>query len=209
MIGTWKFLRYALILMSAITIVSSIISGVIVGIENGKWEDLARATGGKLLSTDRDISLSVEKLKDIKTNPDKYDIIDTDNLKTRLWGNIGILIIIGFLIFKLLMWLWDAVFHDLNIFSVLIGIVGTIFIMSFLQVGWIMYESKYIAKQGFTDKLTFPEAVPFYGTYNLLTNFRLMGITGHKNLFEGILPEVLVNQTIETTLPETVTIIDY
>lgn len=214
LIGTWKFLRIALIIMSAGAVVFSIFSAIITGASGGGWDDLARSTGGRLISADRDIGLTVEKLKDVQLNPQNYDSIDVDNMKSRIFFNIGIFIIVGFLIFKFFVWFWSKAIStgeaNVGFGAYAIIIVFTLLILSFLQMGWLVYESKFIDDAGYFDRIHAPEAIPFYGIYNFVRNIDIMKISGGKDLPLGLEKEV-VNTTeniIENINPDILNIVD-
>jgi len=184
LIALGKFARFSFFLMGAGMIVFSIISALIVGLSGEGWEEFARATGGKILSTDRDIGITVEKLEDIKSNPSNYDLIDVDNTKTRLWQDIILLGVIFYFFFWLGVKLWDGLWHDTNFATYIVVAIFTILLMSMFQIGWLIYESKYIESKSISDKITFPEAMPFYGTYHFFRNIKLLSVTGDKKIYE-------------------------
>ena len=206
--GKWKVLRVIAIIMGIGTVIFSIFSAVMVGINGGGWDDLMRATGGRLFDSDRDLSLTVEKLKFVQENPNSYDSIDVDNMKSRIFTDLGILAIFFYLFVTLFAFIWNKAIStgepNIGFGAYIIIIFLVIMIMSFLHVGWLVYESKVINGQGYTDGIHIPEAIPYYGIYNFATNYKVLSTTGTKdiNLFNEVI------QTNETINPNVITIID-
>ena len=201
-----SIVRYTLISIIIGTLLSSIISTFIIGLNTGNWDDFARATGGRLLNSDRDSGLTTDKLLDVKANPQNYDSIDVDSLKNRLLINLGIFVVLFILLFKLGLVIWDNIWqHSVNFVTYIVISVFIIGFMAFLQVGWLVYESKAIDNMGYTDKIHYPEAVPFYGTFHFFSNLGVYNVKGTKEInFNN-----KVIQTNDTIInPNIVTIID-
>lgn len=186
-LGIWKFLKYASIIIGAGMIVFSILSSAIVGFSGGGWDDFARATGGRLLNADRDNGITTDKLLDVQANPQNYDGIDVDNMKSRIWYNFGIFAIIFYVLFWFGVKIWDGLWHDVNFATYVVVGVITVLILGGMQFGWLVYESKVIDNQGYLDKIHIPEAIPFYGTFHFFRNVDVMKVTGTKDIaFEEI-----------------------
>ena len=191
------------------TVILSIVYAIMVGFNGGGWDDLMWATGGRIFDSDRDLSLTVEKLKVVRDNPSLYDSIDVDSLKSRIFFDLGVLVMFFYVFLQIMQLIWtkgiDPNSNNIGVVGYLIIIVIILGTMSLLHVGWLVYESKVINDQGYTDGIHIPEAIPFYGVYNFISNYKLMGITGTKglNLFEEN-----IQQTNETINPNVVNIVD-
>lgn len=211
--GTWfaikPVLKTTFIIMSAITILIPILSGVITGVQGGGWEDLFSATGGKLLSTDRDVGHVIEKLEHVKANPNQYDVIDVDNLKTRLGQDIAILFILFFLVAKVWAFIWgkfvDPASTRLSFGAMSVIIVLALITISFLHGSWLFYEKSIDDKK---LDIEFPEDLPLYNTlWRLPQHLDFFGIQGGRSIYKSRTSEI--NMTSNETLNQNIiTIID-
>ena len=205
-----KFGRGIAIIIGLGTVILSIVYAIIVGFNGGGWDDLMWATGGRIFDSDRDLSLTTEKLKVVQENPSLYDSIDVDSLKSRIFFDLGILTMFFYIFFQIMVFIWNKQVstgeHNIGFGAYIIITLLVLGIMSFLHVGWLVYESKAINDQGYTDGIHIPEAIPYYGLYNFISNYKLLGVTGTKglNLFDKD-----VQQTNDTIInPNIITIID-
>jgi len=196
-----------LLIMTFANVIMPMVSGGIDVAQGEGWGNFLRATAGKLMSTDREIGILETKLEQVQANPDNFDAIDTDNLKSRLLTTIAMLLFIIYLIFSGVKKIYlhgKPEENRLGFMGLTIVLLLTMVVVISLHSAWMVIEKNQTGDGTFD--VNFPEDLPMYNffRFNWIT---LADVTGGKDIFEEIrIPDNITEDDIK--FPDTITIIN-